>query len=479
MDNHYAAYSNRAAIGDKASDEAGRPDLGMIVYFAAALDVVIIVLTAEACSLIYSQLYEFERADILSKHLGAGILLAATFVTLFASKGAYRPNELMRVHKQILRIALYGLISLGFLALLSFLFKIGDQFSRGTTLLFVVVCPLFIVLSRVFWAQWIPKATARGVLRARRIVLICAADYPSARLREQIADSGVILTNVLTLPKNQSVGQWMEVINTRIARSADEVLVAWESADLSSIRDLLGELRMMPMPVKVALDPMIADMIRHPATRIGRLAAVEVQHAPLSATEHVLKRSFDVVFAVCALVTLFPIFIITAIAIKLDSAGPVFFIQRRRGCNDATFGIIKFRSMTVLEDGETVVQATRNDARLTRVGAFIRSTSIDEIPQLWNVLLGQMSVVGPRPHAVVHDDSYDALIARYAFRRNVKPGITGWAQINGFRGETPTIDIMKARVEHDLWYIHNWSLWLDIKIVALTLVALADRSRAY
>jgi putative colanic acid biosynthesis UDP-glucose lipid carrier transferase len=133
----------------------------------------------------------------------------------------------------------------------------------------------------------------------------------------------------------------------------------------------------------------------------------------------------------------------------------------------------------VMEDGQTVRQATRNDNRVTRVGAFIRSTSIDEIPQFWNVLMGDMSIVGPRPHAVAHDDHYDTVIAKYAFRRHVKPGITGWAQINGLRGETPTLSSMEQRVTHDLWYIHNWSFWLDLKIMARTALLFSDREKAY
>lgn len=478
MRNEYAAQTG-GVFRLYAADEIGKPRVGAIFYLAATADATLIVFATLACYAIYSYFAEISQISEFSKYLGAGILLAASFVAQAMAKGAYRPIELMRVRKQLLRIAVYGFVSIGFLALLSFLFKITDEFSRGTALIFVVLCPALLVVTRLFWAHWIPKATARGFVQPRRIVLVCKAGYSIAHLREQISDSGVILTGVLTLPEHQSAAQWMSTTNTMIARSADEVLVACDSSDLASIGELLAELRTMPMPVKLALDPMIADIIRQPATRIGRLPAVEVQHAPLSGVEHFLKRAFDIAFALCALVSLFPIFLITALVIKLESRGPVFFIQRRRGCNDVTFSIIKFRSMKVLEDGGNIVQAKRNDARVTRVGAFIRSTSIDEIPQLWNVLLGDMSVVGPRPHAVSHDDSYDALIAQYAFRRNVKPGITGWAQINGLRGETPTIDSMKARVEHDLWYIHNWSIWLDIKIMLLTLVALSDRSKAY
>jgi exopolysaccharide biosynthesis polyprenyl glycosylphosphotransferase len=176
---------------------------------------------------------------------------------------------------------------------------------------------------------------------------------------------------------------------------------------------------------------------------------------------------------------MFPICLVIAIAIKLDSSGPVFFVQSRKGYSGRPFRILKFRSMTVLEDEGDIRQATRNDPRVTRVGAFIRSASLDELPQFWNVLRGEMSVVGPRPHAMAHDDLYGTLIAQYASRRHVKPGLTGWAQINGHRGETPTVDKMADRVRHDIWYINNWSLWLDLRIIFSTVLSMRDRTNVY
>jgi lipopolysaccharide/colanic/teichoic acid biosynthesis glycosyltransferase len=157
-----------------------------------------------------------------------------------------------------------------------------------------------------------------------------------------------------------------------------------------------------------------------------------------------------------------------AIAIKLDSRGPVLFWQTRRGFNGKPFRIAKFRSMSVLEDGDTIRQATRRDARVTRVGQWLRRTSIDEIPQLFNVLRGEMSLVGPRPHAVAHDDHFIKTVEDYAYRHHVKPGMTGWAQVHGHRGETRTQDAIERRVEHDRWYIANWSVWLDLAIMVRT-----------
>jgi exopolysaccharide biosynthesis polyprenyl glycosylphosphotransferase len=184
-------------------------------------------------------------------------------------------------------------------------------------------------------------------------------------------------------------------------------------------------------------------------------------------------------FASLALLAMTPLLIAVAILIKLDSPGPIFFVQRRYGFNQQPFRIIKFRTMRALEDGAVVLQARRDDPRLTRIGRWLRRWNIDEIPQLFNVLTGDMSLVGPRPHAVAHDHDYEQRISLYARRHNVKPGITGWAQINGYRGEIDSDDKIRKRVEHDLFYIDNWSLWLDLKIIARTVLSPTAYRNAY
>jgi putative colanic acid biosynthesis UDP-glucose lipid carrier transferase len=193
-----------------------------------------------------------------------------------------------------------------------------------------------------------------------------------------------------------------------------------------------------------------------------------MQRPPRSMSELALKRVVDVTIASSALLLSLPLLPLVAIAIKLDSRGPVLFWQTRRGFNGKPFRIAKFRSMGVLEDGDNIRQATRGDARVTRVGKWLRQSSIDEIPQLFNVLRGEMSLVGPRPHAVAHDDHFIETVEDYAYRHHVKPGMTGWAQVHGYRGETPTQDAIERRVEYDRWYIANWSVWLDLAIMVRT-----------
>jgi len=201
---------------------------------------------------------------------------------------------------------------------------------------------------------------------------------------------------------------------------------------------------------------------------LGNLDTISVFEEPLSGSKELYKRSFDILFSAMILVLISPILLAIAIAIKTTSKGPILFKQNRYGLDGKQIGVHKFRSMMVMENTDKVTQATKNDTRITKVGAFLRKTSLDELPQFYDVLIGKMSVVGPRPHAVAHNEEYRKLVDYYMLRHKVKPGITGWAQINGWRGETDTIEKMEKRIEYDLQYIRNWSLWWDIKIVFMT-----------
>jgi exopolysaccharide biosynthesis polyprenyl glycosylphosphotransferase len=206
-------------------------------------------------------------------------------------------------------------------------------------------------------------------------------------------------------------------------------------------------------------------------SRFGGVAALSLTRAPLGPFEAMAKCRFDLIVSAITLLLLAPLFAVIALAIKLESKGPVFFRQRRRGNNTAEFKIWEFRTMTTLEDGDVIEQAKQNDGRVTAVGRLLRRTSLDELPQLINVLMGEMSLVGPRPHAVAHDRCFEKRIADYPRRLNVKPGITGWAQVNGFRGAPMTDEAMRQRVDHDLSYIDNCSLGFDLYILLLTVIS--------
>ncbi len=259
----------------------------------------------------------------------------------------------------------------------------------------------------------------------------------------------------------------------------DQILLAASWQDAGRISSLLREIGPLPAPVVLLADPAFVGLSQHRRIILGDDVGFELQSAPLGLSARWAKRALDVVAATALIVPLGPVMLLAILAIWLETGSPILFRQDRRGFGGVPFKILKFRSMTVTENGADIPQAQRQDPRITRVGHFLRRTSIDELPQLFNVLNGEMSLVGPRPHAMAHDDYYDRFIEHYAFRHHVKPGITGWAQVNGLRGATETSELMRSRIEHDLWYINHWSIWLDAKIIFLTALKVFRDDNAY
>jgi Undecaprenyl-phosphate glucose phosphotransferase len=260
----------------------------------------------------------------------------------------------------------------------------------------------------------------------------------------------------------------------------DAVLILFGADNMAVVTYAVAALS--ELPVRIQLLPIeMTEFMRH--SRIGscgKLRVLELLWGPSSLRDRLLKRSFDIVVAGVLLTLLWPLFLIVAILIKLDTPGPVFFRQMRHGYNNDPINVLKFRSMTTFDDSrDQFRQAVRNDPRVTRVGRFMRRTNIDELPQLINVLRGEMSMVGPRPHAMIHNDMFADQILRMFRRHNMKPGITGWAQVNGLRGETDTFEKMQKRIEHDLYYVDNWSFFFDLKIMIMTVVLKRAYTNAY
>jgi exopolysaccharide biosynthesis polyprenyl glycosylphosphotransferase len=260
----------------------------------------------------------------------------------------------------------------------------------------------------------------------------------------------------------------------------DEILIAGGWPVWLQIQSSMKVLRTVPFRVRLVPDDSLADLLARRVSPIGDLPTLELQPAPLTTAALNLKRFMDVVISLLGFVVFSPILAAAALAIRIETPGmPVVFRQTRTGFNGRRFRIYKLRTMHVTEDGATIHQAKRGDSRVTRVGRFLRRTSIDELPQLLNVLNGDMSLIGPRPVATAQDDHYERLLGEYTYRQHVKPGITGWAQVNGCRGETPSVESMARRLQLDHWYIANWSLWLDMKILMLTVVALITNRDVY
>jgi exopolysaccharide biosynthesis polyprenyl glycosylphosphotransferase len=253
-------------------------------------------------------------------------------------------------------------------------------------------------------------------------------------------------------------------------------------SDLPRIALLIDALSELPVAVHVIPTGMNELWASAKIADFCGTATIQVLRPPLSVFDLAVKRGFDIFVAAVGLMMLSPLLFFVSLAIKLDSRGPILFRQNRHGYNNEVIPVIKFRTMTVVENGETATtftQAKANDSRLTRLGRILRRTNIDELPQLFNVLRGEMSIIGPRPHPIALNAMFQERIAPFSRRHNVKPGLTGWAQVNGFRGATDTLEKMQRRIKHDLYYIDNWSFMLDLKIMVMTLVSKSAYQNAF
>lgn len=263
-------------------------------------------------------------------------------------------------------------------------------------------------------------------------------------------------------------GTLSELVEDARSGKIDRIYIAMSMKDETRLRDIISQLTDTTCSVLLIPDVFTFNILQSRTEEINGVPVVPLFDTPLNGINMVFKRIEDVVVSSIILLLISPVLCTIAVIVKVTSPGPVIFRQIRYGMDGKPIRVWKFRSMTVMENDTKVIQATKNDVRVTKVGKFLRRTSLDELPQFFNVLFGQMSVVGPRPHAVSHNEQYRSLIQGYMLRHKVKPGITGLAQINGWRGETDTLEKMEKRIEYDLMYIRSWIVWLDLKIIFLT-----------
>jgi putative colanic acid biosynthesis UDP-glucose lipid carrier transferase len=275
-------------------------------------------------------------------------------------------------------------------------------------------------------------------------------------------------------------GHCKDIASYARSHGVTAIYIALPLSNVPRIGEMIRELRDTTASVYFVPDVFAFDLIQGRLIDLNGIPAISVCDTPFYGMDAVLKRVFDLVLASLALIALAPVITLVALGVKLSSPGPILFRQRRYGLNGEEIKVCKFRSMTVCEDGPVVTQASSDDDRVTRIGRFIRRTSLDELPQLFNVLQGTMSLVGPRPHAIAHNEKYRRLISGYMIRHKVRPGITGLAQVQGLRGETETVEKMAERVRYDLEYLRNWSPWLDVRILFKSLLVIwSDYKSAY
>jgi Undecaprenyl-phosphate glucose phosphotransferase len=472
----------RSQLAVAAQPPRGRALSGLLPQAFALLDWTMIVMLTAASGLAYDFAELGHISSTADRYVKLGVVAATLFFISAFARGIYARSQLDQLALQVKEIALSWAVVFTLFVIIAPVLGVADAPSRDIMLLSFVVGITGLSLARWGEQRALLSLLQPALAAKRQVVVIWQAKLNSANLTQTIEACGADLYKTVELParwKESELAECMrEVINYVRQHSIDEVLLAASWADTRLIERITEHLRVLPLPVTLLPDPVVSALLERPLVNLGPMRAVELQRAPLTIGQVGAKRMFDLTIAVGLLVLLTPALAVIAALIAIDSRGPIFFRQQRIGFNASIFRIYKFRTMTVLEDG-AVIQAQRNDARVTRIGRFLRRSSIDELPQLLNVIKGDMSLVGPRPHALAHDNEYSQLIAFYAARHKVKPGITGWAQVNGLRGATPHVDTMMMRVEHDLWYINCWSLWLDIKIVLLTTLCICTGRNAH
>lgn len=422
------------------------------------------------------------------------VLVVGVFVAYFAFRWVklHDPAILGRSVAQVRRAATGTLLTFFIVLAIGYLTKTGEEFSRlwiggwwVTTFCALILSRYLVVLSfrrletsSAFQIKYVIFSTASEIQRVEAFI---------ARWRRLMPESTVIEGVFLDDPTSaqSAIGPLQNLIKGRVSefaawnegRQIENAVTILPPNDREVVRRHLEELSSLSLDVNIVAGEVDEIWAEREVDKIAGLPVLRIMSRPLTTGQVALKRGVDIVLASIALVLVGPLMLMIALAIKLDSRGPALFRQQRNGFNNRPFTVLKYRSMYYTNDVlGTVAQAQRSDPRVTRIGRVLRRTSMDELPQILNVLRGDMSLVGPRPLAIQHNEEYSKLIDSYLARHRIKPGITGWAQVHGLRGETQTVDLMKKRIEYDLYYADNWSLGLDLEIILRTFGCLIHKN---
>ncbi len=469
---------------------AWRPDVPLQQAASAAalaVDAVLIVLLSIATGVAFQFAVRGTPGDVVGD-AAVGAIVAVLFCGLVRLQA---PRDVRASATRLGRArmaAVAWLATFLFLVALAFSMKISAQFSRGAIFSLFIAGLIAVTASRAMaprlLARWMASTAYRGL---EVIILAPRSALGTAALHAELSHQGCTSIRSIEFDDRCSATAWIterrrvlqETFNAARSAAHGEIYVFAGELPFEAAAGLMSGLRLIPRAVYFVPDDEVSALLQYSVHGMGGVLALEMQRTPMSRLQRGCKRALDIAIAGTMLVFILPLLAAIAAAVKLDSSGPLFFRQTRLGYRGRPFEILKFRTMTVLEDGAQVTQASRDDRRVTRVGRWLRRSSMDELPQLWNVLKGEMSIVGPRPHAAAHDAHFAKLIENYEVRQHVKPGITGWAQVHGLRGETPVLDLMYRRIEMDLWYASNCSLALDIQILFKTIGAVLGQANAY
>ena len=419
-----------------------------------------------------------------------GAVVASTVIRLF---GGYDTDYIFSRRLPVERTLTAWCVAFALLLVFAFALKITSFYSRVWTVSWFTGSAVLLAGGRVVIGHWVAQLAREGRIADRTVILgagdqglrlaahLRAQDDPRTRLIGFIDDRRT--RRAPALNGYEILGDTQDLIKMIRAEAVDQVFVALPWSAVERIHDLIHELSVTPVRICLAPEPLCLNFPNNSVMRVANVPMLQIFDRPISGWSYVTKTIEDRLIAALLILFTGPLMLLIALAIKFDSKGPVFFRQVRYGFNDTLFPVWKFRTMYVdMADDHCERQTRKADPRVTRVGQFLRRSSLDELPQFFNVLFGSMSLVGPRPHALATKAEgalFADIVDRYAARHRVKPGITGWAQVNGLRGETDTADKIKKRVEYDLYYIDNWSIWLDAWILLKTLVIVFNDDAAY
>jgi putative colanic acid biosynthesis UDP-glucose lipid carrier transferase len=467
-----------SASADKKNVQLGTvesPGLAMLKYWSKPLGVLIALLLAIVLT-----------SQPFTPACGA-LAVAAVLISrqMFSPLRVLARTGAGTVTRRLLRLLLECAAWTGLLLCLGLALGIRDEFQRNTMLFWFALTPVSLVLGDYY--------TTRALSRTRsaheRHIIIGANDI-GVELARRISENpgaGTFLgffdfRSPERLPqpsRERFAGQCKDVSAFVHQHAVNAIYIALPMSNAPRIEVLLHEFRDTTASIYFVPDILGFDLVQARCAEIHGIPMLAICDTPFHGMKAVQKRAIDIALSSVALLLGWPLLLAIAIAVKISSPGPALFKQRRYGLHGEEILVYKFRTMSVWEDGPVVVQAMREDLRVTGIGRLLRRSSLDELPQLFNVLQGKMSFVGPRPHAVAHNELYRKLISGYMIRHKVRPGMTGWAQVHGLRGETRTVEQMRQRVEYDLDYLRNWSLWLDVRIILKTAAIVFFHGKAY
>lgn len=436
---------------------------------------------------------KFYAVPFLEEFLYLGIITFILTVMVFHGAKLYRPWRGVNLMRLVERIFLAWALVVVMLVILGYIAKTSGIYSRRVLITWFLLTPLALVVFRLQSNMWLRWARSKG--RNSRTVVIAGAGNLGKRLAANVVETISLGMNLLGFFDDRLAGEQIEIYpgskNYHVLGDLDDMVVFVQKRQVNMVYlalpmraearllEVIEKLKDTTASVYFAPDIFIFLLLRASLTELRGIPLISLWETPFYGINGWLKRAEDIILTVSILLIIWPLLVAIALGVKLSSPGPIFFRQRRYGLDGQEILVYKFRTMKVCEDGPVIPQAIKDDPRVTPLGKFLRQTSLDELPQLFNVLRGTMSMVGPRPHAVAHNEYFRQRIPGYMLRHKVRPGLSGWAQINGCRGETDTLEKMERRIKYDLDYLRHWSLWLDLKIVFITILKGFKGSQAY